>query len=179
MVAKSMARAADALDGGAPEGGVVSLARHAGPARRTNARQTEAAQRHGAQSLLGIAWIAVVYWLNPGHVWWLLPVAGAMALAIPLSVILSRASLGRRFRRAGLFLIPEEANGSVEMRRTAALTRLARVRADFVRVIVDPEENARARAVALRGHNGVAARRACEALLHHALAQEPSASSGR
>jgi membrane glycosyltransferase len=141
---------------------------------------TEAAQRHGAQSLLGIAWIAVVYWLNPGHVWWLLPVAGAMALAIPLSVILSRASLGRRLRRAGLCLIPEEANGSLEMRRTAALTRLARVRADFVRVIVDPEENARARAVALRGHNGVAARRPpCDALLHHALAQGPNALSAR
>jgi membrane glycosyltransferase len=139
----------------------------------------EAARRHGAQSVLGIAWIAGVYWLSPGHVWWLLPVAGAMALSIPLSVFLSRASLGRRLRSAGLFLIPEEAQGSVEMRRTAALTRLARVRADFVRVVVDPRENARARAVALRGHDGAAGRRAAQALLQHALLQGPGALSAR
>jgi membrane glycosyltransferase len=40
-----------------------------------------------------------VYWLDPAFVWWLAPVAGALALSIPLSVYTSRASLGERARR--------------------------------------------------------------------------------
>ncbi len=50
----------------------------------------EALRRHGVHTLLGIAWAAGVYWLNPSFLWWLLPIVGALMLSIPLSVYTSR-----------------------------------------------------------------------------------------
>jgi len=110
----------------------------------------EAFRRHGWQAVLGLAWIGLVYWLNPTHVWWLLPVAGALILAIPVSVLLSRASLGRAFRRLGLFLAPEEVQGCREIRQTARLARASRVTADVVAAVVDPLINAQLGALAPR-----------------------------
>ena len=55
-------------------------------------------------------WAGGVFWLNPSFVWWLLPVAGALIVSIPVSVYSSRVSLGRTLRKAGLFVIPEELN---------------------------------------------------------------------
>jgi membrane glycosyltransferase len=46
--------------------------------------------------------------LNLYLVWWLLPVAVALLVSVPLSVYSSRVSLGRALRRWRLFLIPEE-----------------------------------------------------------------------
>jgi membrane glycosyltransferase len=140
---------------------------------------SEALRRHGGQTLLGMAWVGAVYWLNPSHVWWLLPVAGALMLSIPVSVVLSRASLGRRLRRRGLFLVPEEANGSVEIRQTAMLTRNAPRGVDFVTVIVDPVANARACAMAPHGHAGGEARASAAALVRHAALHGPQALSAR
>lgn len=67
-----------------------------------------ALRRHSFDSLLGLLWAAGVYWLNPSFLWWLLPVAGAMVISIPLSVYSSRITLGRACQRQRLFLIPEE-----------------------------------------------------------------------
>ena len=50
----------------------------------------------------------VVAWLNPLFLGWVLPVAGALIVSIPLSVYTSRVALGQRARRAGVFMIPEE-----------------------------------------------------------------------
>jgi len=61
----------------------------------------QAIQRHGVHSVIGVVWGVLVYWLNPSFVWWLLPIAGALTLSVPLSVLSSRVSLGRAFRRAG------------------------------------------------------------------------------
>src|SRR5262249_51589840 len=58
----------------------------------------EAIRRHGVHTVLGLAWLALVYWLNPSFLWWLLPVAGALAVSIPISVFSSRVSLGRALR---------------------------------------------------------------------------------
>lgn len=69
---------------------------------------SDAVRRHGLHTAIGLAWAFGLYWLNPSYLLWLVPVAGALALSIPLSVFTSRASLGARVRRAGLFLIPEE-----------------------------------------------------------------------
>ncbi len=56
----------------------------------------EALRRHGVHTVLGIVWAALVYWLNPSFLWWLLPVVGALSVSIPISVLSSRVSLGRR-----------------------------------------------------------------------------------
>jgi membrane glycosyltransferase len=75
--------------------------------------------------VIGIAWAALVYWLDPSYLPWLLPVVGALALSIPLSVFTSRATVGRRLRAAGYFAIPEETTPPMELRRVAQLCSTA------------------------------------------------------
>ncbi|MEC9363323.1 MAG: glucans biosynthesis glucosyltransferase MdoH [Pseudomonadota bacterium] len=102
----------------------------------------QAVLRHGGGSVLGLAWLAGVYWLNPSFLWWLLPVAGSLVLAIPLSVYSSRTSLGRRARQARLFLIPEESIAPRELRSLRALLRRKRPPPDFRAAVVDPATHA-------------------------------------
>jgi membrane glycosyltransferase len=102
----------------------------------------EALRRHGIHTLIGVAWAAGVYWLNPSFLLWLMPVVGALMLSIPLSVYSSRISLGKRLRRLGMFLIPEEASPPVELRRMQELLRRAPPSPGFVDAVVDPLANA-------------------------------------
>jgi len=102
----------------------------------------EALRRHGLHTLIGIGWGAGIYWLHPSYIWWLLPVVGALALSMPLSVYSSRVSLGRAMRRAGLLLIPEESAPPRELRMLSAHARRADETPDFVSAVVDPDVNA-------------------------------------
>jgi membrane glycosyltransferase len=102
----------------------------------------EALARHGLHTLLGLAWAGLVYWLNPTFLWWLAPVVGALIISIPLSVYSSRITLGRRLRRARLFLIPEEAVPPHELRWTRQGFRRAPEPPDFADAVVDPVVNA-------------------------------------
>jgi membrane glycosyltransferase len=108
----------------------------------------EAARCHGPHTLLGLGWGVAVYWLAPSYTWWLLPVAGALVLATPISVYSSRVSLGRALRRARLFVIPEEADPPRELRTVRAHTEWAGKAPGFVDAVVDPELNAVACAAA-------------------------------
>ena len=102
---------------------------------------SEAVRRHGLHTLLGIAWAAGIYWLVPSYIWWFLPVVGALAVSIPVSVFSSRVSLGRALRRAGVFSIPEETDPPMELRAVGA--HVARGEAPpFVQAVVDPVTNA-------------------------------------
>jgi membrane glycosyltransferase len=139
----------------------------------------EAFLRHGWQAVLGLAWIGIVYWLDPNHVWWLLPVAGALVVAIPLSVLLSRASLGRAFRRLGLFLAPEEVQGCREIQQTARLARASRKTVDVVAAVVDPLINAQLGALAPRREAAGAVQSLNARIIDVALAQGVAALSQR
>ncbi|HWU83874.1 MAG TPA: glucans biosynthesis glucosyltransferase MdoH, partial [Rhodocyclaceae bacterium] len=68
----------------------------------------DALRKHGFGTVLGLAWTWLVYTLSPQQFWWWLPITGALALAIPVSVLSSRTGLGIRLRRLGLLTIPEE-----------------------------------------------------------------------
>src|SRR3989442_6608356 len=93
--------------------------------RRGDAETTwrEALSRHGPQTLLGVLWAGGVYWLNPSFLWWLLPVAGALIVSIPVSVYTSRVALGRRLRPAGMLVIPDEVSPPAESPATVTATR--------------------------------------------------------
>lgn len=108
----------------------------------------EAIGHHGVHTLVGIAWSAIAWLLEPAFLVWLLPVAGALALSIPISVLSSRASLGRRARRAGLFLVPEEKHPPREIRATLRLARRQRRLPGFEDAVLDPAINALACATA-------------------------------
>jgi membrane glycosyltransferase len=77
----------------------------------------EAWQRHGAASLLGVAW-AVLLWLTVRNLfWWFSPVLAGLILSVPLSVWTSRTSAGGWARAHGLLLTPAEAVAPVIVRR--------------------------------------------------------------
>ncbi len=103
---------------------------------------SEALSKHGGGTLLGIAWAAGVYWLQPQFLWWLLPVVGSLILAIPLSVWSSRVGLGHRFRSARLFLIPEESMPPRELRWLWSAMRRQGAQPGFIEAAVDPAVNA-------------------------------------
>jgi membrane glycosyltransferase len=102
----------------------------------------QALRQHGGHTLLGLAWGGGVFWLNPSFLWWLLPIVGALALSIPLSVFSSRVALGRRLRRWRWFLIPEETRPPPELRATQAYLQAAGVAPDFAEAAADPLLNA-------------------------------------
>jgi membrane glycosyltransferase len=87
-----------------------------------------AVARHGTHTLVGVLWAAIVWWLNPSYLWWLLPVVGALILSIPLSVLTSRIGLGRRLRRRKYFLIPEESHPPPVIRATRPSPPMSRLR---------------------------------------------------
>jgi membrane glycosyltransferase len=119
------------------------------PREDTATTWTEAITRHGIQTLFGVLWAAGIYWLNPAFLWWLLPIVGALILSIPLSLFTSRVSLGRSFRKARLFLIPEESSPPLEIRLTRRYLKHAKAMPGFADAVVDPLINAIACATAV------------------------------
>ena len=99
----------------------VTVAWRSPPREDAQTSWAEALRRHGLHTIFGAAWIALVAHLSPVALPWLLPVAGALVLAIPISALSSRVSLGRRARAAGLFVVPEEAAPPAELRRLKEL----------------------------------------------------------
>ena len=134
----------------------------------------EAFRRHGVHSLLGVAWGALVYWLNPAFIWWLMPIAGSLALSVPLSVLSSRVSFGRLFRRSKLFSIPEEVDAPRELRDTVSHLNATAPLPGFVDAVVDPSVNALVCASA-HGHPRLpaASRSAGDSLVLQALRRGP------
>ncbi|MFL9922849.1 glucans biosynthesis glucosyltransferase MdoH [Herbaspirillum lusitanum] len=102
----------------------------------------EALRRHGMHSIIGVAWGAIVFWLNPSFIWWLLPIAGSLAVSVPISVMSSRVSLGRAFRRIGLFKIPEESDVPLELSETTRYLKATPALPGFLEAVVDPTFNA-------------------------------------
>jgi membrane glycosyltransferase len=103
---------------------------------------SQAILRHGGGTVLGLGWLSLVWWLKPEFLWWLLPVAGSLVIAIPLSVYSSHVGFGRAARRARLFLIPEESLAPHELRWLRAAVRRTPPPPDFRAAIVEPAINA-------------------------------------
>ena len=108
----------------------------------------EAARFHGAGTVVALLWGILLFLVNRSFFWWNMPVFIPVILSIPLSVWSSRASLGRRFRRLGLFLIPEETAPPPEL-QNLEIKEHKKLRSSlsidkeegFVRAVVDPKIN--------------------------------------
>ncbi len=137
---------------------------------------TEALRRHGLHTAFGVVWAAGVYWLDPLYMWWLAPVAGALILSIPLSVYTSRAALGERLRRAGLFLIPEESDPPPEILATQRYLCESPPPATWADAVMDPGCNAMMAAFAVpRPSLPPSVREARRTLVERVLAEGPDA----
>jgi len=138
----------------------------------------QAIRVHGLHTAVGVAWAAGVYLLNPAFLWWLMPVAGALILSIPLSVYSSRTSLGERFRKLGLFLIPEETQPPTEIEATQRYARQTPPPPDWAQGVADPELNALLAGLATpRPALPAAARQQRALLVERALIEGPGALS--
>lgn len=107
----------------------------------------EAFRHHIGGTLLALVWGGAVYVYQPEYLIWLSPIIGSLLLAIPVSVLSSRVSVGRFFARLGLFLIPEETKQPDELNWLDQYTSLEPEgmlpRYDgFTQAIVDPVVNA-------------------------------------
>ncbi len=101
--------------------------------------------KHGMHALAGLLWLAAVAMVDLNAALWTLPVAAALMLAVPASVLTSRPAVGRKARVLGLFLVPEELVVPRELRRMRALAAQAQDdarRHDWVTAIVDPRLHA-------------------------------------
>ena len=99
----------------------------------------EAIDRHGWQTLVGAAWVGVVAWQAPGFLPWIAPVAVGLLLAVPLSALMSRTSLGIGARAAGLFVTPDETAPAPEVAATGQYAGEARPQPRFADAVLDPD----------------------------------------
>lgn len=107
----------------------------------------EALRYHALGAVLAFAWAVLLYALDPGFLWWLLPVLGSLIFALPASVYTSRVQAGQEARRLGLFTTPEERTPAAEISllQQAWATRKAAARRGapgFKAAITDPYVNA-------------------------------------
>ncbi len=143
----------------------------------------DALRFHGGGSLLAMLWGGAMVSINPTFFWWISPLVFSLLLAVPVSMLSSRAEVGQLFRRLRLFCTPEEIQPPQEYQDIEAhLQALSHRRprfglppeAGFIRAVADPQVNLLHRAL-LRGHRSlhpaIAARR--DALVERALANGP------
>ena len=75
----------------------------------------EGFMRHQWHLLLGLVWGGAILALAPKFIWWMMPVLIGMLIAVPFTVLTSRASLGRALRARGWLLTPEETGPPPEL----------------------------------------------------------------
>lgn len=135
----------------------------------------EAIRYHGYQTLLGLAWGGAIFWLNPAFLPWLLPIVGSLVVAIPVSIYSSKVSNGLRFRRARLFLIPEEDVPPVELQETVRHVQETPLQPDFIQAVVEPQFNGLVCATGIRHpRRSARALKLREEMVRTALVKGPS-----
>jgi len=142
----------------------------------------EAFLAHWWGSLLGICWATVVYLIIPSFFWWISPITFSLALSVPISVFTGRAAVGRFFRKAGLFLIPEEVDRPPELtvldenlNMPAPYTPFPFSRKQgFLRAVVDPLVHGLHTSLLLRFRRGAPSKEhSREKIVEKALASGP------
>jgi membrane glycosyltransferase len=132
---------------------LFSVGVHWGPQKRSadGIAWSQALGEHWAHTAIGVIWGAAIWRLDHPAFWWFAPVVLGMVLSIPLSVWTSRASLGEKARRLGLFVTPEETAPPPELAglraRMAGLEKAGETRslppdAGLADAVLDPYVNA-------------------------------------
>jgi membrane glycosyltransferase len=89
---------------------------------------SEAFSRQKWQLAFGVVWGAVMLRYAPQFFWWLSPVLAGLLCGVWLTAWTSRADVGQRARRWGLFLIPEETEPPPELVMATAPERIEAAR---------------------------------------------------
>jgi membrane glycosyltransferase len=78
---------------------------------------------HGGQTLLGVVWAALAWWISPTLALWMSPIFLGLVLAMPLSLLTAQAARGARWRERGWLVTPEESQPPPELARLEVLLR--------------------------------------------------------
>ena len=128
----------------------VSL-RWAGQNRSEETEWRPALLHHAPATILAVVWAGFAFWLKPLYFVWSLPITLTLIASVPVSVLLSRVSLGERLARRGLTLIPEEhAPPAVLTRLDELEASAAPLQNNFEEAVIDPQLNALHGALARR-----------------------------
>lgn len=142
---------------------------------------SEAARRFGPISLLVLALAGAVLGGDAAALPWFAPIVLPLLLAIPLAVFTSRASVGERWKRRGLMLIPEETWAPAVLRHAWGHAQRASPSPGWTEVLGDPwlfsvVRGAPGARLTARGRRGQARRSALRRLnLHEGLEGVPAA----
>jgi len=112
----------------------------------------EAILTHGSHTIFGVVWGVSAYILAPVYFWWLTPVLVGLIGSIPISIFLSKVSVGQAAREVGIFLTPEETRPPPELKQLTQnlaecyvhLPPFEPLRADYglLQAVLDPYINA-------------------------------------
>jgi membrane glycosyltransferase len=112
----------------------------------------EAILTHSPHIIFGAVWGVSSFIISPPFFWWLSPVLAGLVLSIPISIGLSKMSLGQKAREWKIFLTPEETQPPYEIRRLRQnlaecyqhMRPLEPLRADYglLQAVLDPYVNA-------------------------------------
>ncbi len=70
---------------------------------------------HGIQMLIGIVWALIAYYYSIDFFWWLCPITISLFLSVPLSIVLSKTSIGTLLKKNKIFITPPESIGDAEV----------------------------------------------------------------
>ncbi len=84
--------------------------RWAGQNRSSEIGWLQALIRHAPGMILAITWSGIALYLDANFFYWTIPISLSLLLAAPITVWLSRFTLGDRWRRQGIWRTPPEQN---------------------------------------------------------------------
>jgi membrane glycosyltransferase len=112
----------------------------------------EAILTHAPHMIFGLVWGVSSFILVPSFFWWLSPVLAGLIFSVPLSIMLSKRTLGLQALRLRVFMTPEETNPPHELRRLRQnleecykhMRPIEALRSDYglLQAVLDPYVNA-------------------------------------
>jgi membrane glycosyltransferase len=122
----------------------------------------EALSAYGGHTLVGILWGLLAWKINPAFFWWMSPIFIGLVVSVPVSLVLSKISIGSALRRMKLLITPQENDPPIELAELQASLEICerhvppleplRKNYGFMQVVIDPYVNAIHIAL-LRRHN--------------------------
>ncbi|OGV18674.1 MAG: glucan biosynthesis glucosyltransferase H [Lentisphaerae bacterium GWF2_38_69] len=76
---------------------------------------SSAVSAHGVQTIVALVWAIAAYFYSRDFFWWLCPITISLFLSIPLSILLSKTSIGTSLKKKKIFLTPPESIGDTEV----------------------------------------------------------------
>jgi membrane glycosyltransferase len=112
----------------------------------------EALEAYSGHTLIGISWGLLAWKINPAFFWWMSPIFIGLIASIPVSLLLSKVSIGTGLRRMNLVITPQESDPPIELAELSVSLAVCdrhvppleplRKNYGFMQVVIDPYVNA-------------------------------------